>query len=140
MHTQTLLEPHARAGVTDLLRALLAPALLYAEARFRIARLEGKEALQVGLVVGGLVIAILLCLAVAYVSGIVALALWISQNWWQGSLFPAALVMIGGHLVLASSCVFWLVRTLRSHDLFHITRREFMEDKRWLQTHPTSRN
>lgn len=136
MHTPQLFEQSARPGVMDLLRSILTPVLLYADARLHIAKLESREALQAG----GVIIALLFSLAVAYMGGLVAVALWISQNWWQGSLLPAVVVIVAGHLVLAAAGAVWLARSLRHRDLFHATRKEFMEDKRWLLTDPASRS
>lgn len=131
--------PPPAVEVRDTVRSLLASASDYAEARWRIASLEGREALRAGtgMVVTGMVI--LVSLAVAYTGLMVALMWWISAMWNVGAGVALAGLVLG-HLMLAAACAGWLAHLVRTRRLFHATRKEFMEDKRWLEAHHPSRN
>ncbi len=132
--------PTVAAEVSESFRALVHSAWNYLEARLIIARVEGRDALRVGLGVVGLAVAVLLSLTVAYVGAMIALALWITDTSDNGSVLPAIVALIVGHLLLAVLCAWRATRTVRNRRLFHATRKEFMEDQRWLQTNQTFRN
>lgn len=131
--------PRAGVGVTDSLRSLLDSAMLYVEARLRLARLEGREALRMGLGIAALAILTLSCLMIAYACGLMALTLWIAHVWWQGSLIPATLIVALGHLVPAIVGAAWLVHASRGFHVFDATLNEFTEDKQWLHANQKSR-
>lgn len=131
--------PPVTAEVREAVRSLMASASHYAAARWRIASLEGREALRAGagMLVAG--IAILVSVAIAYAGLIGAFTWWLAGVWEIGAgAAVAALVLV--HLALAAACAGWLAHTLRSRRLFHATRKEFKEDKRWLEAHHPSRS
>lgn len=129
--------PAVPAEVTDSFRAVLSSAWGYLEARLKIARLEGTEALRVGLGVAVLALVVVLSLIVVYVGSMLVLTLWAARTWGDGNVLLAALTLVVGHLVLAVVCALWAARAVRRRRLFHATRKEFMEDKRWLQANQT---
>lgn len=131
------------AGVTGTLRRLLAAAVMYLEARFRLACMEGGGAFKIlaAVIVAGLTS--LLFVAIAYVLLMLALVGWIAARWWQGDLAPAAAVVAAAHLAGAAALACWAVHALStsSKTLFHATRHEFQQDKLWLtSSQPNSRN
>lgn len=131
------------AGVTGTLRRLLAAAVMYLEARFHLACLEGGGAFKLlaAVIIAGLTS--LLFTAIAYILLMFALVGWVATHWWQGDLAPAAAVVAAAHLIGAAGLAFWAVRTLSSSSktLFHATRHEFQQDKLWLtSSQPNSRN
>lgn len=132
--------PPVAAEVRESLQAVLTSAVAYLETRWQIAHLESKEALRVGMGVALLGLIMVLCLTIAYVGIVIAGMWWISQHWGDGDLVWPACAVIGGHLVLAVLCAWWATRAVRRGRLFHATRKEFMEDKLWLQTNQASRN
>ena len=135
-----LVAPRADIGVTDSIRSLLASGIAWMDARLRLARLEGSEALRLGLGIAALALFVLTSLFIAYLSVILALGLWIAQVWWQGSVIPAALIVAMGHLALAAAGAVWMIHASRGCHLFQATLIEFTEDRRWLHTHQKSRN
>jgi uncharacterized membrane protein YqjE len=131
------------AGVTGTLRRLLAAAVMYLEARFRLACMEGEGAFKLlaAVIVAGLTS--LLFAAIAYVLLMFALVGWVAAHWWQGDLTPAAAIVAAAHLIGAVGLAFWAVRALStsSKTLFHATRHEFQQDKLWLtSSQSNSRN
>ncbi|MGV3663157.1 MAG: phage holin family protein [Prosthecobacter sp.] len=141
MHTSPAI-PHSPPvlDVRDSVRSLLGSASLYLEARLRIARLEGREALRAGARVAVLGVVLMLSLLVAYAGLMLGLAWWITHTWGEGGAVSTVLVLILGHLVVAAGCGMGLVHALRRSRFFHATRKEFMEDKRWLEAHQAFRN
>jgi len=120
-------------------QALLDSATHYVEARWRIASLEGREALRAGAAMAVLAMVIVLSLAVAYAGLMAALAWWLAHVSQAGAgAVMAALAL--GHLALAVACALWLARSVRNRRLFHATRKEFMEDRKWLEAHHPSRS
>lgn len=117
---------------------MLSSAVAYVETRWQIARLEGREALHVGLGVAACGLVIILSLIVAYVGLVAGFTWWASRNW--GSPLAAVSAVVFGHLAVAALCAIWGARAMRRHRFFHATRKEFMEDKLWLQTNQTSKN
>lgn len=141
MHTEppAALAAHPVSDVRESVRSILASAALYLEARLRIARLEGREALRAGVRVVVLGIISVLSLIVAYAGVMLGLAWWITHAWGDGSKVSTVLALVLGHLVVAAVCGMGLVRAMRRGRFFRVTRKEFMEDKRWLEAHQTSR-
>lgn len=82
----------------------------------------------------------LACAFVMYVCAMVGVTLWIAHQWWEGSVMPASFIMAGAHLLLLAGCVGFIARSLRGHKLFHDTKTEFKEDKRWLHLEQTTSN
>lgn len=143
MHTQpptTLLSAPSGSDVRESVRTLLSSAAVYLEARLRIARLEGREALRSGARVVVLGFVGVLSLMVAYAGLMLGLAWWITHTWGDGSTVSTVLVLILGHIIVAVACGMGLVRAVRRGRFFHATRKEFMEDKRWLEAHQAFRN
>lgn len=128
--------PEARHEIGTLIQS----ALLYAEARLRIAALEGRDALRAGALMAVAGTLLFLSLGVAYAGGMLALAWWLSETLGAPSAGPAIAAIVAAHLLLAAGCSAWMVRAWRQKRLFPVTRKEFMEDKRWLEAHPPFRN
>lgn len=82
----------------------------------------------------------LLCAAVMYGCAMVGVTLWIAHQWWDGSVMPAAFIMAGAHLLLLTACAGFIAWALRGRQLFHDTKTEFKEDKRWLHLKQTTSN
>ncbi|WP_157211013.1 phage holin family protein [Verrucomicrobium spinosum] len=131
------------AGVTGTLRRLLAAAVMYLEARFRLACMEGGGAFKLLAAVIVAALTSLLFASIAYVLLMFAVVGWVAAHWWQGELAPAAAVVAAAHLLGAAALALWAIRTLStsSKTLFHATRHEFQQDKLWLtSSQPNSRN
>jgi uncharacterized membrane protein YqjE len=138
----TLETPPARgSSLSGSVRSLLSAVVQYLETRSELVKLEAGQALRHGLYKALLALFALTCLFIAYVTGMVALTLWIADEWWSGRVLPASLVVAGSHLLLAIVSGTLLLWSGRGAKLFELTRQEFQEDKRWL--HPqteTSKN
>lgn len=134
--------PRPGGGVSDSFRSLASSALAYLEARLQLVKLESGEALRLGLRLIILAVVILTSMFVAYVCGMVALVLWIAETWWSGRVLPAALIVAGGHILLAAASGGLILWSTRGKVLYQNTLKEFKEDRRWLHTHQptTSRN
>jgi uncharacterized membrane protein YqjE len=132
--------PSSPTAVQESLRAVLASAWSYAEARLTIAKLESREALRVGLAVAAVAIIVLLSLIMDYVGAMLGLAVWIAESWGHENILAPTLVLVLGHLALAAVCALWAAHSVRRRRLFHATRKEFMEDKRWLQANQISKS
>jgi uncharacterized membrane protein YqjE len=125
-------------GFSDSLRALLSSLVVYAETRWKLFKVESGQAVRLGIRLAVLALFALLCAGITYVCTMVGITLWIAERWWDGSVMPAAFVMAGAHLLLLLASAGTIVWSLRGRDLFHDTRTEFEEDKRWLHLNKTS--
>lgn len=125
------------AEARGVVRAILHSALHYVDARVEIARLEGRQAWHEGKAMVVLGTLFVFSLAAAYAGGILALAWWLSLEWGTSSALPVIITLVGGHLLVAAGCAASLLRTWRRTRFFHATRKEFMEDKRWLEESQT---
>jgi uncharacterized membrane protein YqjE len=124
-------------SLSDSVRGLLSSLVVYAETRWQLLKVESGQALQLGIRLAVLALFALLCAVITYVCSMVGITLWIAERWWNGSVMPAVFIMAGAHLVLLLASAATIVGSLRGRDLFHDTRTEFEEDKRWLHLHKT---
>jgi uncharacterized membrane protein YqjE len=124
-------------SLSDSLRTLLSSLVVYAETRWQLFKVESGQAVRLGIRLAVLALFTLLCAVITYVCGMVGITLWIAGHWWNGEVMPAAFIMAGAHLALLLASAGAIVWSLRGKDLFHDTRTEFEEDKRWLHLHKT---
>jgi uncharacterized membrane protein YqjE len=113
------------SSLSDSVRTLLSSLVTYLETRWQLFKVESGQAMRLGI-------------QVAIVCAMVGVTLWIAHQWWDGSVMPAAFIMAGTHLLLLLGCAGFIVWSLRGRQLFHDTRTEFKEDKRWLHLQTTS--
>ncbi len=132
--------PAKGSSLSDSVRSLLSSVVTYFEARSELLKLEMSQALRHWLRTLLIGLFILVCLFIAYVTGMVALTLWVAETWWQGRVLPALLVIAGSHAGLGLLLGLVLMASGRGKKLFEQTRREFEEDKRWLHRTGTSKN
>ena len=127
-------------SLSDSFRSLLSSLVVYAETRWKLFKVESEQAMRLGIRVVALALFALVCAFITYVCSMVGITLWIAAHWWGGAVMPAAFIMAGAHLLLLLGCVGLILWSLRGRQLFHDTRTEFKEDKRWLhlQTTPNS--
>lgn len=140
MHTPPSVVSAPPAPVAgQAVRSLLDSASHYLAARLSLARMEGREALRAGVGILALGLVAGLSLAVAYAGFMTALVWWLAEVWGGGAgTAMAALVL--GHLLVAAASAGWLAHVVRRRRFFHATRKEFMEDKKWLESHHPSRS
>jgi uncharacterized membrane protein YqjE len=55
-------------------------------------------------------------------------------------VLPPIVIVAIGHLLLAVSCVAWMVHATKHAQFFHSSLKEFKEDQQWLHTNQTSSN
>ena len=125
-------------GFSDSVRALLSSLVTYLETRWQLFKVESGEAMRLGMRVALVAVFALTCAFVMYVCAMVGVTLWIAHQWWDGAVMPAAFIMAGVHLALLLGCAGYIMVALRRQQLFHDTRTEFKEDKRWLHLQTTS--
>lgn len=132
-HTET----RTPASLNASLRSLLASSLDYLGTRWRLLKSEAVEAAHHSL--HGLAFALLALLAAitGYLTGIIALTLWIARHWWHGDMLPAALIVMVVNLLLATAAILLMRRSLRGRSYFPHTLQELQNDRTWLQTPPT---
>lgn len=141
MHTSfPPLSPHPSQDARDAVHSLIQSASHYVDARLRIATLEGREALRAGARMAVLGTLVLLSLGVAYAGAMLALAWWLSERLGSPSAVPGVAVLVAAHLLLAAVCAAWMMRAWRGGRFFYATRKEFKEDKRWLEARHPSRS
>lgn len=126
------------SSLSDSVRALLSSLVTYLETRWKLFKVESGEAVRLGIRVAIVTAFGLACALVMYVCTMVGATLWIAHQWWDGAVMPAAFIMAGAHLVLLLGCLGYILWSLRKQHLFHDTRTEFKEDKRWLHLQTTS--
>jgi uncharacterized membrane protein YqjE len=128
------------AGFFDHALELLGAALAYAQARFALASLEGREALghylkTLGLLAGGVVIIVFgyffLCLAAIFA---IATAFGGGTAWIWVTLAAAGIHAAIGIVLL------FKVRSLVQRPVFAATLEEFKNDQTWLETKTGRRN
>lgn len=119
---------------------LLSSLVVYAETRWKLFKVESGQAMRLGIRVVALALFALACAFIMYVCGMVGVTLWIAEKWWDGAVMPAAFIMAGAHLLLLLGSAAMILWSLRRSQLFHDTRTEFKEDKRWLHLHATTPN
>ncbi|RBP47460.1 putative superfamily III holin-X [Roseimicrobium gellanilyticum] len=125
-------------SLSDSVRTLLSSLVTYLETRWKLFKVESGEAMRLGIQVAVVTLFALACAFVMYVCAMVGVTLWIAHQWWDGAVMPAAFIMAGVHLLLLLSCAGFIIWSLRGRKLFHDTRTEFKEDKRWLHLQTTS--
>jgi uncharacterized membrane protein YqjE len=126
------------SSLSDSVRTLLSSLVTYLETRWKLFQVESGEAMRLGIRVAVVTVFGLACAFVMYVCAMVGVTLWIAHQWWDGAVMPAAFIMAGVHLVLLLGCLGYILWSLRKQRLFHDTRTEFKEDKRWLHLQTTS--
>lgn len=126
------------SSLSDSVRTLLSSLVTYLETRWKLFKVESGEAMRLGIRVAMVAVFGLACAFVMYVCAMVGVTLWIAHQWWDGAVMPAAFIMAGVHLVLLLGCLGYILWSLRKQQLFHDTRTEFKEDKRWLHLQTTS--
>ncbi|QIF00808.1 phage holin family protein [Roseimicrobium sp. ORNL1] len=125
-------------SLSDSVRTLLSSLMTYLETRWQLFKVESEQAMRLGIQVAIAALFGLACAFVMYVCAMVGVTLWIAHQWWDGAVMPAAFIMAGVHLLLLSGCAGFIVWALRGRELFHDTKTEFKEDKRWLHMQQTT--
>ena len=137
LHSST---PDGDSGITSAVRSFAGSAAGYFDARLQLAKLEGAEALRLGISVVAIAAALVTSALIAYVFGMISLTLWIADRWWEGSVMKAALVISSVHLMLGLAAVTMILLLTKGRRPFHATLKEFSEDRQWLKGNQAFKN
>jgi uncharacterized membrane protein YqjE len=126
--------------LSSSVHSLVHSVMNYGEARLRLIKAEASEILSCGIKSAIFIVVAILSLVAAYVTGTVALTLWISREFWQRDALPAALIVTLIHILIAVAAAFAVRRCFSGKHFFRHTFQEFDADKKCLHQTPISRN
>ncbi|MBK8040820.1 MAG: phage holin family protein [Verrucomicrobiaceae bacterium] len=131
-------EPPTPATLNASVRSLLAATLDYLDTRWQLLKTEAADAARHSL--RGLVFALVALLAAitAYLTGILALTLWLARHFWQGDVLPAAVAVLFFNLLLATAALLLMRRAFRTQSFFPHSVTELQNDRPWLPSSPTA--